>query len=115
MNIYVGNLSLAVTDTELRREFTTFGQVSSINVMNDKYIGSGQPRGYAFVEMTSRSEGEAAIAGLNGKTLKDRTIVVNEARPRTDNRGGGPYGDRRGSGYGGGRGGGFGGGRQRRY
>ena len=83
--------------------------------MNDKYIGSGQSRGYAFVEMATKSEGEAAITGLNGKTLKERTIVVNEARPRTDNRSGGSYGDRRGSGYGGGRGGGFGGGRQRRY
>ncbi|GAH09314.1 unnamed protein product, partial [marine sediment metagenome] len=63
----------------------------------------------------TKSEGEAAITGLNGKTLKERTVVVNEARPRTDNRSGGSYGDRGGSGYSGGRGGGFGGGRQRRY
>ncbi len=117
MNIYVGNLSLEVTEEELRREFMAFGEVTSVIIMNDKYIGSGLLRGYGFVEMATKSEAEAAITGLNGKTLKERTIVVNEARPRTDNRGGGSYGDRRGSGYsgGGGRGGGFGGGRQRRY
>ncbi len=93
-----------------------FGEVLSVIIMNDKYIGSGQLRGYGFVGMASKAEAEAAITGLNGKTLKERTIMVNEARPRTDNRGGGSYGDRRGgSGYGGGRGGGFGGGRQRRY
>jgi RNA recognition motif-containing protein len=84
----------------------------------DKF--SGRPRGFAFVEMTSKSEAEAAIEGLNGKTLKDRTIVVNESRPRTDNKGGGSYGGNRRGGYGsggsgGGRGGHSGGGRQRRY
>ena len=87
MNIYVGNLSLAVTETELRREFTTFGQVISVNVMNDKYIGSGQPRGYAFIEMASRSEGEAAIVGLNGKVLKDRVLNVIEALPLSNDSG----------------------------
>ena len=113
MKIYVGNLSYGVTEEDLRQEFEAFGGVDSVSVITDKY--SGRPKGFAFVEMTSKSEAEAAISGLNGKTLKERTIVVNEARPRTDNRGGGSYGDRRGSGYGGGRGGGFGGGRQRRY
>ncbi len=115
MNIYVGNLSLEVTEEELRREFMAFGEVISAIIMSDKYIGSGQLRGYGFIEMASKAEGEAAITGLNGKAIKERTIVVNEARPRTDNRSGGSYGDRRGSNYGGGRGGGFGGGRQRRY
>jgi RNA recognition motif-containing protein len=69
--------------------------------------------------MASKSEAEAAITGLNGKVLRERTIVVNEARPRSDNRGGGSYGDRRGGGYGGGygsdRGGRPRGGRQKRY
>ena len=115
MNIYVGNLSLEVTEGELRQEFMAFGEVISVSIMNDKYIGSGQSRGYAFVEMATKFEAEAAITGLNGKTLKERTIVVNEARPHTGNRSGGSYGDRRGSGYGGGRGGGFGRGRQRRH
>ncbi len=110
MNIYVGNLSFEVTNEELRREFTAFGEVMSVTIMNDKYIGSGQSRGYGFVEMPSVSEGQAAITGLNGKTLKERTLTVNTARPRSESRsGGGSYGDRRG-------GGGFGGGgRQRRY
>ncbi len=107
MNIYVGNLSLEVTEEEVRQEFMAFGEVISVTIMNDKYIGSGQSRGYGFVEMPSVSEGQAAITALNGKTLKDRTLNVNAARPRSDNRGGGSYGDRRG--------GGFGGGRQRRY
>ena len=105
MKIYVGNLSYDVTEEELRQEFLAFGEVESLNIITDKY--SGQPKGFGFVEMPSVSEGQAAIAGLNGKTLKDRTLTVNTARPRTDSRGGGSYGDRRG--------GGFGGGRQRRY
>ncbi len=113
MKIYVGNLSYEITEEDLRQEFEAFGGVDSVSVITDR--DSGRPKGFAFVEMTSKSEGEAAITGLNGKTLKERTIVVNEARPRTDNRSGGSYGDRRGSGYGGGRGGGFGGGRQGRY
>ena len=113
MKIYVGNLSYEVTEQDLRQEFEAFGQITSVDIITDKH--SGRPKGFGFVEMATKSEGEAAIAGLNGKTLKERAVVVNEARPRTDNRGGGSYGDRKGGGYGGGRGGGFGGGRQRRY
>ena len=112
MKIYVGNLSYDMTEDELRQEFATYGEVSSVNILNDKV--SGQPRGFGFVEMASKSEGEAAITGLNGKTLKERTLVVNEARPRSDNRGGGSYGDRRSGGFSGGRGGRSGGGRQKR-
>ena len=97
MNIYVGNLSREVTEEELRQEFTAFGQVTSVSIIKDKY--SGQPRGFAFVEMPSKSEGQAAITGLKGKTLKERTLDVNEARPRSDSRGGGSYGDRRGGGF----------------
>jgi cold-inducible RNA-binding protein len=112
MKIYVGNLSYDVTDEELRQEFQAFGTVASVDVIKDK--GSGQPKGFAFVEMPTLSEGQAAITGLNGKMLKDRTIAVSGARPRPDNRSGGgsSYGNRRGGGYGGG---GGGGGRQRRY
>ncbi|MFC1870565.1 RNA recognition motif domain-containing protein [Chloroflexota bacterium] len=87
MNIYIGNLSRDVTEEELRLEFEAFGQVATVSIIKDKY--SGQPRGFGFVEMPTKSEGEAAIAGLKGKTLKDRTLDVNEARPRTDSRGGG--------------------------
>ncbi len=81
MNIYVGNLSLGVTDEELRREFMAFGGVLSVTIMNDRYIGSGQPKGYGFVEMALKSEGEAAITSLNGKRLRDRVIDVLEALP----------------------------------
>jgi cold-inducible RNA-binding protein len=109
VKIYIGNLPLEVTEEELRQEFAAFGKVESVAIPTDRY--SGRPRGFAFVEMPSVSEGQAAIAGLNGKTLKDRTLTVNAARPRSDDRGGG-YGDRRG---GGGFGGGGGGGRGRRY
>ena len=113
MKIYVGNLSYEVTEEELRQEFMAFGEVTSANIITDKF--SGRPKGFGFVEMATKSEAEAAITGLNGKTIKERTIVVNEARPRTDSRSGGSYGDRRGGGYGGGKSGGFGGERQRRY
>jgi RNA recognition motif-containing protein len=102
MNIYVGNLSPDVTQDELREQFKAFGGVTSVSIIKDKY--SGQSRGFGFVEMPSKPEAEAAIAGLKGKTLKDRTLDVNEARPRSDSRGGGG-----GGGFGGGRG------RQRRY
>ena len=105
MKIYVGNLSYEVTEQDLRQEFEAFGGVGSVSIITDKY--SGRAKGFAFVEMGSKSEGETAITSLNGKIINERTIVVNEARPRTDNRGGGSYGGRRDSGSGGGR--------QRRY
>jgi cold-inducible RNA-binding protein len=118
MKMYVGNLAYDVTEDELTAEFGVYGKVESVAIPADKL--SGRPRGFAFVEMPSKSEAEAAITGLNGKTLRDRTIVVNESRPRPDNRGGGSYSNRRsggygGGGYGGGRGGRSGGGRQHRY
>ena len=105
MKIYVGNLSFDTTEEELREQFAAFGAVESVTIITDKY--SGRPKGFGFIEMPSVSEGQAAITGLNGKSLRERTLNVNVARPRSDDRGGG-YRDRRG-------GGGFGGGRQRRY
>ena len=87
MNIYVGNLSPDVTEEELRREFMAFGEVISVVIMNDKYIGSGQTRGYGFVGMASKSEGEAAITSLKGKGLGNRVIDVVEALPLSDKRG----------------------------
>ncbi len=113
MKIYAGNLSFDVTEEELRQEFSAFGEVESVSIITDKY--SGRSKGFAFVEMPSVSEGQAAITALNGKSLKDRTLTVDAARPRSDSRGGGSYGDRRGGGYSGGRGGGSGGGRRRSY
>jgi len=93
VNIYVGNLSRDVTEDELRQEFEPFGQVVSVNLIKDRY--SGQSRGFGFVEMATKAEGQAAIEGLKGKLLKDRTLDVNEARPRPE---GGRGGGRRGGG-----------------
>ena len=84
MIIYVGNLALETTADELRREFVGFGEVLSVNVTNDRYIGSGQPRGYGYVEMSSKDEGSAAIAGLTGKVLRNQVINVVEALPLSD-------------------------------
>ena len=84
MNIYVGNLPLEMTEEELRGEFTAYGQVTTVTIMNDKYIGSGQPRCYGYVEMTLKSEGTAAINNLNGKTVHNRVVDVVEALPLSD-------------------------------
>lgn len=99
MNIYVGNLSHDVTEEELRAAFEAFGQVTSVNIITDKF--SGESRGFGFVEMPEKAEAQAAMDELNGKDMKGRSLNVNEARPRTEGRrgGGGPRG-------GGGRGGG---------
>jgi RNA recognition motif-containing protein len=112
VNIYIGNLSREVTEDELRKAFEAFGQVTTVNIIKDRY--SGESRGFGFVEMATKTEAQAAITGLNGTSLKERTLSVSEARPRTEGgRGGGGYG-RGGGGYG--RGGGTGGGgRGRRY
>ena len=120
MNIYVGNLSYEVTEDELRQEFSAFGKVDTISLIKDKF--SGQSKGFGFIEMPTLSEGQAAIAGLNGKILHDRAMAVSGARARTDSRdsrgggGGGGYsrGPRSGGGFnrggsGGGRGGSGGG------
>lgn len=109
MNLYVGNLAKEVTEDDIKQAFEAFGQVTSVNIIKDKF--SGEPRGFGFVEMPGKTEAAAAIEGLNGKDLKGRTIVVNEARPREDKpRGGGRGGFGGGGGRGGSRGG-FGGGR----
>jgi RNA recognition motif-containing protein len=84
INIYVGNLSFNVTEEQLRQKFMDFGEVVSVTIMNDKYIGSGQPLGYGFVEMDSRREGEAAIASLHGTIMGGQMIDVIEALPLTE-------------------------------
>jgi len=97
MKIYVGNLPYEVSEQELRQEFETFGEVTSVSIVKDKY--TGQPRGFGFVEMATVSEGQAAISGLNGKAVRDQTLNVNAARPPSGGgRGGGSYGNRRGGG-----------------
>ncbi|MFC1563787.1 RNA recognition motif domain-containing protein [candidate division KSB1 bacterium] len=95
MNIYVGNLDRQVTEEDLRKAFESFGKVESATIVKDKF--SGEPRGFGFVEMPAKAEANAAIDGLNGKELKEKTLNVNEARPRNDSRrgGGGRGGGRR--------------------
>lgn len=100
MNIYVGNLSYNATEDDLRNAFSAYGQVASVTIIKDKF--SGESRGFAFVEMPSNDEGDAAIAGLNGADVKGRALKVNQARPKESMGGGG--GGRQGGG-GGGRGG----------
>ena len=79
MNIYVGNLERDVTEAELKGVFAAFGQVTSASIVKDR---NGQSRGFAFVEMPERAEAEAALAGLKGQMLKERTLDISEASPR---------------------------------
>ena len=92
MNIYVGNLAHELTEEELREAFTEFGEVTSAKIITDR--DSGISRGFGFVEMANKAEAQASIAGLNGKELKGRTLTVNEARARSDDRRGGGGGRR---------------------
>ena len=112
MNIYVSNLSFKLQDEDLKQVFAGFGEVSSAKVIRDNQ--SGRSRGFGFVEMASDDDARAAIEKLNGTEVDGRTIVVNEARPRTEGGGGGGFkkrGGGGGGGYGGGGGrGGYGGG-----
>jgi RNA recognition motif-containing protein len=85
-NIFVGNLSYQTTQEELQTAFSRFGSVERVAIVTDR--DTGQPRGFAFVEMTNRNEAEQAIAALNGTELNGRTLNVNEARPRSSGRGG---------------------------
>ncbi len=97
MNIYVGNLPLELTEDELRQEFSVFGQVKSVNIMDDRDIGSGQPCGYGFVEMSLEAEGKTAIISLIGKTIKGRVIEVIESLGFTGRTDGKPTDSRRGN------------------
>src|SRR3990170_710378 len=96
VKLYVGNLSYEVTETELNDLFTPFGTVESARIITDKFTGNS--KGFGFVEMANREEANAAMNDLNGKTVNNRAMVVNEARPqvKTQRSGGG------GGGFGGG-------------
>ena len=108
MKLYVGNLSFDTTQQDLEQIFGEIGTVESTNIIEDR--DTGRSRGFAFVEMSSKEEGQNAIAQLNGKEIGGRSLTVNEAKPRED-RGGGGGGGRGGyGGGGGGRGGNRGGG-----
>lgn len=83
MNIYVGNLSKQVSEDDLRTAFESFGEISSIRIIKDRY--TGESKGFAFVEMPAKQEAESAMQSLNASEIKGKTVTVNEARPRTDN------------------------------
>ncbi len=117
--LYVGSLPYSTTDDELRDLFSKHGEVTSVSIINDRF--SGRSKGFGFVEMATDEQAQAAIDALQGFTLGERTLVVNEARPQEKRSfgggGGGGFGgggrDRRGGGGGrGGRGGSGGGGRR---
>src|SRR5271167_3738011 len=97
-NIFVGNLSFQTTQDELLAAFSQFGNVERVNIVTDRE--TGQPRGFAFVEMTERRDAETAISQLNGADLNGRTMNVNEARPKPEGGrpGGGGFGGNRGGG-----------------
>ena len=102
--IFVGNLSWEATEEELNELFAGSGEVTSVKIVSDKF--TGQPKGFAFVEMATDADARKAIEALNGTMLKDRALTVNEAKPPKEREGRGP-----GGGGGGGRGG-FGGNRR---
>jgi len=92
-NIFVGNLSFGATEASIRSMFEPFGSVDRVNIVTDR--DSGQPRGFAFVEMRSDEEGNRAIGDLNGTELDGRALNINEARPKADRGSGGGGGGRR--------------------
>src|ERR671916_348202 len=112
IKLYVGNLSFQTSSDELQKLFSQAGTVESASVVEDR--DTGRSRGFGFVEMASREEGEAAIQQFNGKEFGGRNLTVNEARPRED-RGGGYGGGGGNRGGGGGYGGGGGGNREPRW
>jgi cold-inducible RNA-binding protein len=91
-NIFVGNLDFGATEQSIRALFEQYGAVERVNVVTDR--DTGQPRGFAFVEMTNVNEADRAISALNGTNLGGRALNVNEARPKPDRGGGGGGGPR---------------------
>ncbi|MBP6823692.1 MAG: RNA-binding protein [Acidobacteria bacterium] len=89
MKLYVGNLSFQTTDQDLQGLFSQAGTVESVSLVTDRE--TDRPRGFGFIEMGSKAEGEAAISQFNGKEVDGRSLTVNEAKPR-ENRGGGGFG-----------------------
>jgi RNA recognition motif-containing protein len=87
MNLYVGNLSYNTNENELRDLFAAYGEVESAKIITDR--DTGRSKGFGFVEMSERGDGEKAASELNGREIGGRQIKVNEAKPRSSNRGGG--------------------------
>lgn len=100
-NIFVGNLSFGASEQDVRALFEAHGRVDRVSIITDR--DTGQPRGFAFVEMSNDAEGDRAIQAVNGQEMGGRPLNVNEARPKSDGGGGRSFGGR--SFGGGGRGG----------
>ena len=86
MNIYIGNLPYQTSEDDLRDLFSAHGEVSSVNIIIDR--DSGRSKGFGFVEMPDKAQAESAINAINQSDVNGRSVRVNEARPRNDNRGG---------------------------
>ena len=97
MNIYISNLNFRTSSESLQELFENYGEVSSVNIINDRE--TGRPRGFAFVEMPNDNEGQSAIDALNETEFDGKTISVNVARPKTERRSGGFNNNRGGGGY----------------
>ncbi len=107
MNIYIGNLNYRVDENTLKEIFEEYGEVLSVKIIKDKF--SGKSKGFAFVEMGDNQEAQNAIEELNGAELMERTLVVNQAKPKQmgegkpyqkrNNAGGGERGERRNNNY----------------
>jgi RNA recognition motif-containing protein len=102
-NLFVGNMSFQTTEDDLRGLFQPFGEITRIHIVRDRE--TGQPRGFAFVEVADDAEAAKAMSALNGKEVAGRALKVNEATPRPEREGGSRGGGYRDSGRGGGRGG----------
>ena len=97
MNIYVGNLPKTTTEDEVRKVFEKYGEVLEVKLIKDQY--SGELRGFGFIEMSAKADGQKAIEEVDGTELEGQTLIVNEARPRknrsdSSQRGGGNRGPR---------------------
>jgi cold-inducible RNA-binding protein len=91
MNIYVGNIAFDASEDEVRALFASYGEVTNVNLLKDKF--TGQPRGFGFVDMAMDADAQKAIHELNGRELRGRKLTVNQARPREERTpGGGGFG-----------------------
>ncbi len=98
--LYVGNLPYSATDASLREAFGASGTVETVNLITDR--DTGQSKGFAFIEMATDQEAQAATQAMNGASMDGRQLKVSEAKPKTSGGGGGGGGRRDGGGYGGG-------------
>jgi len=83
MNLYIGNLDYSVKEEQLEEMFSEFGEVTLVKIVTDKF--TGRSKGFGFVEMSNDEEANNAIEALNGKTINNRELKVNKARPKADN------------------------------